>query len=95
MCICASHELAAQLSQILVSHRQLLLLLEVRLGQLLKAKGDLAGAEPLYRRALEGQEEALGPTHPSTLATVGNLAILLAARGAAAAAEERGPVSTM
>ena len=51
-------------------------------------QGKYDEAEPLYRRALAGKEEALGPAHPSTLGTVGNLAILLDAKGDAAAAQE-------
>eukprot|EP00966_Prymnesium_polylepis_P132077 3054372-Prymnesium_polylepis.1 len=35
--------------------------------------GRYAEAEPLYRRALEGKEAALGPAHPSTLLSGGDL----------------------
>ena len=45
-------------------------------------------AEPLFRRAIAGYEEALGPAHPNTLRTVNNLALLLDAKGEAAAARE-------
>ena len=34
------------------------------MGFLLQAKGDLEGAEPYYRRALEAREKVLGPEHP-------------------------------
>ncbi len=57
------------------------------LAYLLRAKGDLAAAEPLYRRALEAGERVLGPTHPDTLTSVNNLADLLQAKGDYAAAE--------
>ena len=59
------------------------------LAILLKNQGKLDEAEPLYRRELAGEEEALGPAHPSTLGTVRNLAILLDKKGDAAAARER------
>jgi tetratricopeptide (TPR) repeat protein len=49
--------------------------------------GDHAGAEPLYRRALEASERALGPEHPSTLSSVHNLAFLLDRTGDYAGAE--------
>ena len=41
-----------------------------------------------YRRALKGKEEALGPAHPGTLFTVGNLARLLLNQAKDDAAEE-------
>ena len=44
-------------------------------------QGKYDEAEPLYRRSLAGKEEALGPAHPDTLNTVGNLAILFAQQG--------------
>ena len=34
------------------------------LASLLKEQGKLAEAEPLYREALEGRREVLGPRHP-------------------------------
>ena len=40
-----------------------------------------AEAAPLLRRALEGREAALGPTHPHTLMSVNNLGALLKAMG--------------
>ena len=39
--------------------------------------GNLAGAEPLYRQALEVRERTLGSEHPATLTSVNNLAYLL------------------
>ena len=36
------------------------------LAILLDEQGKLDEAEPLYRRALAGKEEALGPAHPDT-----------------------------
>lgn len=47
------------------------------LARVLHLMGDLAAAEPRYRRALDGQEKTLGPEHPDTLTTVNNLAALL------------------
>ena len=44
------------------------------LAQLLQAKGDLRGAEPLFREALAGAQRVLGDAHPSTLTALGNLA---------------------
>ena len=38
-------------------------------------------AEELYRRALTGREDQLGPVHPDTLRSVRNLAILLEVKG--------------
>ena len=46
-------------------------------GRLLKTKGDLAAAEPLYREALEGRRETLGDLHPSTLTSRNRLGALL------------------
>jgi tetratricopeptide (TPR) repeat protein len=54
---------------------------------LLRGKGDDAGAEPLCRRALEGNERVLGPEHPNTLSSVNNLAGLLDSKGDYAGAE--------
>eukprot|EP00940_MAST-03C_sp_MAST-3C-sp2_P002351 g2351.t1 len=50
------------------------------LALLLKVQGKLTEAEPLYRRALKGIEEVLGPKHPDTLTSVNNLALLLKAQ---------------
>jgi hypothetical protein len=47
------------------------------LGTLLRAKGDLAAAEPLYREALEVRRETLGDQHPRTLASRNSLGALL------------------
>ena len=49
--------------------------------------GKYEEAEPLYRRALAGQEAALGAEHPSTLISVTNLGILLRKRNDFASAE--------
>ncbi len=57
------------------------------LAFLLDSKGDYSGAEPLYRRALEGRERVLGRDHPDTLTSVSNLAGLLENKGDYAGAE--------
>ena len=51
------------------------------LAALLQAQGDLAGARPLYERALAIREKALGPEHPDTATSLNNLALLLQAQG--------------
>lgn len=43
-------------------------------ASLYRSQGRYEEAEQLYRRALEGWEEKLGPKHPDTLGTVQNLA---------------------
>ena len=40
------------------------------LGTLLQDKGDLDGAEPLLRKALEGYRETLGDQHRDTLTAI-------------------------
>jgi tetratricopeptide (TPR) repeat protein len=58
------------------------------LGTFLQGKlAEYRAAEPLYRRALEIQEQILGPEHPDTATSLNNLAILLDAQGKLAAAE--------
>ncbi len=49
-------------------------------------QGDLAGARPLYQRALAITEKALGPEHPDTAASLNNLASLLRDQGVLAGA---------
>ena len=56
------------------------------LAFLLQAQGDYAAARPLYERALQVAEQALGPAHPSTANSLNNLAFLLQAQGDYAAA---------
>ena len=51
------------------------------LALLLQAQGDLAGARPLFERALAIREKALGPEHPDTATSLNNLAPLLQAQG--------------
>jgi tetratricopeptide (TPR) repeat protein len=51
------------------------------LAGLLRAKGDYAAAEPLFRRALAIAEHAQGPDHPDTGTRLNNLADLLEAQG--------------
>ena len=53
----------------------------------MRAKGDLAAAEPLLRESLEGQRETLGNRHWHTLTSIHNLGSLLYAKGDLAAAE--------
>ena len=53
----------------------------------LEAKGDLAGAEPLFRSALDIAEKTLGPNHPDTAGSLNNLAGLLESKGDFAGAE--------
>ena len=43
-------------------------------ARLLEEFFDLAGAEALQREVLEARERTLGPDHPKTLTTKGNLA---------------------
>jgi hypothetical protein len=57
------------------------------LAQMLQDRGDLDGAEPLYREALAAQRRVLGAAHPNTLITISNLGLLLQARGNRADAE--------
>eukprot|EP00808_Paulinella_micropora_P005050 g73321.t1 len=57
------------------------------LGLLLEQQGKLAEAEPLYRRALQGQEKTLGAEQPGTLTSVNTLAGLLYQQGKLAEAE--------
>jgi len=57
------------------------------LALLLESKGDYAGAQPLYERALEASERVLGAEHPSTLTSVNNLAGLLESKGDYAGAQ--------
>ena len=57
------------------------------LAWLLRCKGDWAGAEPLYRRALDARQRILGAEHPETLAVMNSLAFLLQATHRFAAAE--------
>jgi tetratricopeptide (TPR) repeat protein len=52
------------------------------LGGTLFASGDLEGAEPLFRAALEGCTAVKGEDHPDTLAAAMNLAMLLFSRKA-------------
>src|SRR5262249_31295346 len=44
-------------------------------------RGDLAGARPLFERALAVREKALGPEHPGTAESLNNLAVLPQAEG--------------
>ncbi len=48
---------------------------------LLRAQGDLAGAAPLLREALQVRRETLGNRHPNTLISIGNLGMLLRTQG--------------
>lgn len=57
------------------------------LGMLYADQGKLAEAEAIYIRALQGNEEALGPKHILTLETVNNLGNLYKNQGKSAEAE--------
>ena len=48
---------------------------------LLRARGKLDDAEPLFREAVGALRDARGPEHPDTLAAVESLDALLQARG--------------
>jgi hypothetical protein len=50
------------------------------LAALLERKGDYAGAQPLYERALEAGA-GVGPEHPDTLMSVNNLADCCKSKG--------------
>ena len=51
------------------------------LAVLLRAQGDLAGARPLYERALAIREKVLGPEHPDTARASTTSPVLLQAQG--------------
>ena len=51
------------------------------LGRLLQDKGDLDGAEGLYREALAAFRETLGDRHPSTLISIWGVCKLLEQQG--------------
>jgi tetratricopeptide (TPR) repeat protein len=59
------------------------------LAALLNDKGDLAGAEELFRKAFEERKRTLGSEHPDTLQSLNNLAVLLYSKGDLAGAEPR------
>jgi hypothetical protein len=52
-----------------------------RRARLLHLAGDAAGAERLFRLALEGQRAVLPGRHPALVETLGGLGAVLAARG--------------
>ncbi|CAK0820164.1 unnamed protein product [Prorocentrum cordatum] len=84
--------LAEQGRKVLQSHHedngeQNIIRLKHRVAKLLKAQGDLAGAEPLLREALQASREVLGDRHPDTLTSVNDLAMRLQAQGDLAGAE--------
>ena len=58
------------------------------LGNLYRGQDKLAEAEEMYTWALQGNEEAFGPKHISTLSMVNNLGILYMDQGKLAEAEE-------
>jgi tetratricopeptide (TPR) repeat protein len=58
------------------------------LDDLYTDQGKLGEAEQMYEWALQGYEEALGPTHTSTLGTVNNLGSLFANQGKLDEAEQ-------
>ena len=64
-----------------------LALLLNNLALALRQRGDNQSAEPLFRRALEIQEKALGPDRAATASTLNNLGSLLQSTGKLAEAE--------
>jgi hypothetical protein len=54
---------------------------------LLRAQGKFGDAEPLYLEALDGRRRTLGDSHPSTLFSINNLALLLQEQGKLVEAE--------
>ncbi len=56
------------------------------LGEVLRARGDLAAARPLLERALRMRREILGERHPDTINSLSNLGVLLSDQGDYAAA---------
>ncbi|USP82006.1 hypothetical protein yc1106_09280 [Curvularia clavata] len=58
------------------------------LGNLYADQGKLVEAEKMYKRALRGEEESLGPNHTSTLDMVNNLGILYVKQGKLVEAEK-------
>ena len=60
-----------------VAHTDVMLRTLVSLAKLRHAAGSPREAAALYRRALEGQVEALGREHPSTVRTLDTLCCLL------------------
>ncbi|MDZ4723543.1 MAG: tetratricopeptide repeat protein, partial [candidate division Zixibacteria bacterium] len=51
------------------------------LAGLYNTQGQYALAEPLYKRALEIREKALGPDHPDVALSLNNLAFLYNTQG--------------
>lgn len=60
----------------------------VWMASILQDHMQLSAAKRMYRRALAGQERALGPDHPSTLDTVNNLGSLYWVQGKLEPAEQ-------
>ena len=58
------------------------------IAHILKAKGDLAAAEPMYRRALAVYQQLRGHDHVDVAAAMGDLASLLQSKGDRNAAEQ-------
>lgn len=63
-------------------------LTSVNLSSLLQDQNSLAEAEPIFRQALAGLEEELGPSHQFTLVSIDNLATLLLGAGRLQEAKE-------
>merc|ERR1711920_734878 len=51
------------------------------LGMMLRSRGKLEDAEPVFRRTFANNEEKLGPEHPRTLTSMSNLAEVLTMLG--------------
>jgi tetratricopeptide (TPR) repeat protein len=63
------------------------------LARLLRDQGDLAGARPLFERALAINEKVLGPEHPETNRVRYNFAHLLLVSGSANQALKSGEIA--
>ena len=77
-CVQNDGEIIGDLCESALEHRSYSLSLFASCYQ---SSGRYDDAEELYKRALAGREEQLGPDHPDTLRTVNNFTIFLRDRG--------------